>query len=142
VQFVASTSHELRTPLGAIMGFSSFLLQEKPGPLNQDQREQMGHVRDAARHLQDLTNDITDLARLDDGRVAPAIDDFPLDALLEEAAANVRKPAPASGPPNANSCSGPTAASTRPPRSAPTAPVWACSSPVAWSRGCWPAGSG
>lgn len=97
VQFVASTSHELRTPLGAILGFSSFLLQEKPGPLNSDQREQLGHVRDAARHLQALTNDITDLARLDAGRVAPAIDDFPLDALLEEAAANVREQATTKG---------------------------------------------
>ncbi len=97
VQFVASTSHELRTPLGAILGFSSFLLQEKPGPLNPEQREQLGHVRDAARHLQGITSDITDLARLDDGRVAPVIDEFPLEALLDEALANVKEQAATKG---------------------------------------------
>jgi len=90
VQFVASTSHELRTPLSAILGFSSFLLQEKPGPLNQEQREQLVYLRDATRHLQSITGDITDLARLDDGCVSPVLDEFPLDALLDEAAANVR----------------------------------------------------
>jgi signal transduction histidine kinase len=97
VQFVASTSHELRTPLSAILGFSSFLLQEKPGPLNQEQREQLGYLRDSARHLQGVTGDITDLARLDDGRVSPVIDEFPLDALLDEAAANVRELAAGKG---------------------------------------------
>lgn len=97
VQFVASTSHELRTPLSAILGFSSFLLQEKPGPLNQEQREQLGYLRDSTRHLQSITGDITDLARLDDGRVSPVLDEFPLDALLDEAAANVREQAAGKG---------------------------------------------
>lgn len=97
VQFVASTSHELRTPLSAVLGFASFLLQEKSGPLNKDQREQLEHVHDSARLLQGITNDITDLARLDAGRVAPVIDCFPLDALLNEAAANVRDQATAKG---------------------------------------------
>src|SRR5260370_21798395 len=37
--FLANMSHELRTPLNSIIGFSEFLKDKKPGPLNDKQEE-------------------------------------------------------------------------------------------------------
>ncbi len=49
--FIASMSHELRTPLNSIIGFTGILLQELPGPLNQEQRTQLGMVKSSSQHL-------------------------------------------------------------------------------------------
>jgi signal transduction histidine kinase len=43
--FLATMSHELRTPLNAILGFTGLMLQELPGPLNDEQRKQLPSCR-------------------------------------------------------------------------------------------------
>lgn len=43
-EFFAEFSHELRTPLNAVIGFSKLLEMEKPGDLNERQREFVNHV--------------------------------------------------------------------------------------------------
>lgn len=73
--FMASMSHELRTPLNSIIGFSAILLQEFPGPLNEEQNRQMRMVQKSARHLLSLINDVLDISRIEAGQLdlAPAI---------------------------------------------------------------------
>src|SRR6202789_574079 len=44
-EFLANMSHELRTPLNGIIGFTEFLIDEKPGPLQPKQKEYMGDIR-------------------------------------------------------------------------------------------------
>ena len=58
--FVTNMSHELRTPLNGIIGFSEFLIDEKPGPLNAKQKEYLGDVLNSGRHLLRLINDVLD----------------------------------------------------------------------------------
>jgi PAS domain S-box-containing protein len=60
-QFLASMSHELRTPLNAIIGFSDLLAEKTAGPLTDKQERFIGHVRNGARHLLQLINDICPL---------------------------------------------------------------------------------
>ena len=83
-QFLASMSHELRTPLNAIIGFTGTLLMELPGPLNNDQRKQLGTVRSSARHLLSLINDLLDVAKIDAGKLELHPEQVNLNQLLEE----------------------------------------------------------
>jgi PAS domain S-box-containing protein len=68
-RFLASMSHELRTPLNAIIGFTGTLLMKLPGPLTPDQEQQLQTVRNSARHLLSLINDLLDLAKIESGKV-------------------------------------------------------------------------
>jgi signal transduction histidine kinase/sensor domain CHASE-containing protein len=67
--FLATMSHELRTPLNSIIGFTGILLQGLAGPLNAEQRKQLEMVRDSARHLLALINDVLDISKIEAGQV-------------------------------------------------------------------------
>ena len=68
-EFLANMSHELRTPLNGIIGFSEFLLDQKPGPLNARQQEYLGDVLSSGQHLLRLINDVLDLSKVEAGRM-------------------------------------------------------------------------
>ncbi|MDE1171210.1 MAG: PAS domain-containing protein [Verrucomicrobium sp.] len=83
-EFLANMSHELRTPLNGIIGFSEFLHDEKPGPLNAKQKEFLDDVLKSARHLLQLINDLLDLAKVEAGRMELSLEPFSLCAAAEE----------------------------------------------------------
>jgi hypothetical protein len=67
--FMASMSHELRTPLNSIIGFTGLLLMDLAGPVNEEQRKQLGMVRSSAEHLLNLINEILDISKIEAGRI-------------------------------------------------------------------------
>lgn len=67
--FLATMSHELRTPLNSIIGFSGILAQEMAGPLNGEQSKQVGIIRQSAKHLLNLINDVLDLSKIEAGQM-------------------------------------------------------------------------
>jgi len=67
--FLATMSHELRTPLNSIIGFTGVIWQGLAGPLNEEQTKQLGMIRDSARHLLALINDILDISKIEAGQL-------------------------------------------------------------------------
>src|SRR5690606_13839276 len=70
-EFLSRVSHELRTPLNAILGFGQLMLMDddENGYLDSSQRERLEAIRLAGQQLLLLTNDMLDLARIEQGRV-------------------------------------------------------------------------
>ncbi len=67
--FLANMSHELRTPLNSIIGFTGILGQGLAGPINDEQKKQLGIVTSASRHLLTLINDLLDVSRIEAGKM-------------------------------------------------------------------------
>lgn len=88
--FLATMSHELRTPLNSILGFTGIILQELPGPLNPEQAKQLGMVRNSARHLLDLINDVLDISKIESGQLKFGHEPFRIADAVERAVATVR----------------------------------------------------
>ncbi|GAP34422.1 PAS domain-containing sensor histidine kinase [Piscinibacter sakaiensis] len=89
-RFLAGMSHELRTPLNAIIGFTGILLMKLPGPLNDEQVQQLQTVQTSARHLLALINDLLDVSKIEAGRLELALEEVDVGALVEEVASALR----------------------------------------------------
>lgn len=80
--FLATMSHELRTPLNSIIGFTGIILQGLAGPLNPEQHKQLEMVRDSARHLLSLINDVLDISKIEAGQLEVRPETFDLRASI------------------------------------------------------------
>ena len=83
-RFYASMSHELRTPVNAIVGYSELLLDGIYGELSPAQAKILRRSLRAASHLQELVNDLLDLARIEEGRLDLHAEAVDVEALVEE----------------------------------------------------------
>ncbi|WP_163808636.1 ATP-binding protein [Pseudodesulfovibrio sp. JC047] len=79
--FIANMSHDMRTPLNGIMGMTE--LVEKRG-LNTEQQRHILMVRQSARNLLEIVNDITEFSRLESGHLELSESPFDFQALLDE----------------------------------------------------------
>lgn len=69
-EFLSNMTHEFRTPLNSILSISQMLLDRYDGPLTSEQERQVGFVKNAARGLSDMVNDLLDLAKVEAGKIA------------------------------------------------------------------------
>lgn len=88
--FLAIMSHELRTPLNSIIGFTGIILMELAGPLNGEQRKQLEMVRNSARHLLALINDVLDISKIEAGQLTVSQEAFDPLASIEKVTGIVR----------------------------------------------------
>ncbi|GGB55568.1 hypothetical protein GCM10011505_40710 [Tistrella bauzanensis] len=88
-EFLANMSHELKTPLNAVIGFTDMVTHGTAGPLNERQREYLGHVRDGGNRLLGLIDDILEIVRADrDGMTTAPMD---LDRLVSSALSDAER---------------------------------------------------
>jgi protein-histidine pros-kinase len=83
-EFLANMSHELRTPLNGIIGFSEFLVDEKPGKINDKQKEYLNDILNSGRHLLQLINDVLDLSKVEAGKMELFPETFALPKAVDE----------------------------------------------------------
>ncbi len=83
-QFLALVSHELRTPLTAILGFCRLLEKD---PSRQDAEKMLRMVIDSGEHLEQLLNDLIDVAKVEAGTLEIVPADFDPHSLLRNAVA-------------------------------------------------------
>jgi signal transduction histidine kinase len=69
-EFLASVSHDLRTPLNIITGYAQLLREETFGPLTGEQSDTLGRLLRTAGDQLALINDLLDLARIEQGKLA------------------------------------------------------------------------
>ncbi|MBA3670976.1 MAG: response regulator [Gemmatimonadaceae bacterium] len=89
-RFYASMSHELRTPINAVMGYSTLLLENIYGPLNEKQAEGISRTHKAAKHLLELVNDVLDLSKIEAGKVDLRLQPVQFPALIDDLFVTVR----------------------------------------------------
>jgi signal transduction histidine kinase len=89
-RFYASMSHELRTPINAVLGYSTLLLEQIYGPLNEKQTEGIERTQRAARHLLELVNDVLDLSKIEAGKIDLRLQPVTFPTLIEDLFVTVR----------------------------------------------------
>ena len=89
-RFYASMSHELRTPINAVLGYSTLLLENIYGPLNEKQKEGIERTHKAAKHLLELVNDVLDLSKIEAGKIDLRLQPVSFPSLIEDLFVTVR----------------------------------------------------
>jgi signal transduction histidine kinase/CheY-like chemotaxis protein len=68
-KFLSNVSHEFRTPLNSIVSLSRLLMDRMHGDLTGEQMKQVRFIESSARDLQEMVNDLLDLAKVEAGKI-------------------------------------------------------------------------
>lgn len=68
-RFLSNMSHEFRTPLSSIRALAKLLLDHIDGDLTFEQEKQVAYIAQAAHGLNELVNDLLDIAKIEAGKV-------------------------------------------------------------------------
>ncbi len=79
-QFIANMSHELRTPLNGIIGMGDLLDSTR---LDKEQQRFARVIRESARHLLDLIEQILDISRIEAGKLEIVRESFDMHQLIQ-----------------------------------------------------------
>lgn len=86
--FLAAMSHDFRSPLTVVRGAVELLLGERPGRLTSGQRELAESAERNVRRLEEFTEDLLEMARLEQGAVALEPEELDVRMLLSEVVAD------------------------------------------------------
>ena len=86
-EFLSRMSHELRTPLNAILGFGQLLERQNP---TDAQRNRVGYILSAGRHLLNLINEVLDISRIEAGNLQLSVEPVSMADAVAEAIDLVR----------------------------------------------------
>ena len=86
-EFLSRMSHELRTPLNAILGFGQLLERQSP---TDAQRNRVGYILNAGRHLLNLINEVLDISRIEAGNLQLSVEPVRMADAVAEAVDLVR----------------------------------------------------
>ncbi|MDB4943308.1 MAG: sensory box histidine kinase/response regulator [Labilithrix sp.] len=90
-EFLANFSHEIRTPLNAILGYCDLVVREEGQRLTPHGRRDLGVIKQNAKTLLALINDILDLSKMEAGHADIVRERVNVQALVEECCSAVRE---------------------------------------------------
>jgi signal transduction histidine kinase len=83
-EFISFVSHELKTPMTSIRGFTDLLAKGVVGPVNENQANFLGTIRSNVDRMTTLVSDLTDLSRIESGRLRLEFSSLKLDEVINE----------------------------------------------------------
>jgi PAS domain S-box-containing protein len=86
-EYLSRMSHELRTPLNAILGFAQLLDLDD---LEDEQRDNLGHIMSGARHLLALISEVLDIAAIEAGRLSLSLEPVAVAEVAAETVSLIR----------------------------------------------------
>jgi PAS domain S-box-containing protein len=69
-EFISTASHEMRTPVASIEGYLGLALNPNTSQIDEKAREYIGKAHESAQHLGRLFQDLLDVTKAEDGRLA------------------------------------------------------------------------
>jgi signal transduction histidine kinase len=90
-QAVSLATHEFRTPLTVVAGYVGMLLRGQGGPLTDAQRKMLQEAASSCAKMSAIADEMSDYAKLQDGRAALAQRPFDLAALMTEVASSMQE---------------------------------------------------
>lgn len=88
--FLAAMSHELRTPLNAILLYADLVKDEAEGRGEAAIARDMEKITGSGKHLLAMINDVLDLSKIEEGKMALHLEPVRVPELLEELASTLR----------------------------------------------------
>ncbi len=89
-EFMSVASHEMRTPITSIKGYTDLLSRETVGPINEAQTEFLDTIRSNADRIALLISDLSDIARIESGRLRLELGRVDVPSIIREAAESLR----------------------------------------------------
>ena len=81
-KFLSNVSHEFRTPLNSIISLARLLMDRLDGELSSEQEKQVRYIESSARDLQEMVNDLLDLAKVEAGKIKIRVKTFEVSELF------------------------------------------------------------
>lgn len=90
-EFVSFVSHELKTPMTSIKGYADLLAQGTVGPINEAQANFLNTIRSNVDRMATLVSDLSDISRIEAGRLRLEFEAVPIAEVVEEVVRSVRE---------------------------------------------------
>lgn len=90
-EFVSLVTHELRLPMTSIKGYTDLINSGMAGPINDQQRQFLDVIRRNLDRMSALISDLSDINRIESGRMNFEYKDFDLYQVVEDVVDNYRE---------------------------------------------------
>ena len=89
-EFVSLVSHELKTPMTSIKGYADLLAKGAVGPVNDAQSNFLNTIRSNVSRMATLVSDLSDISRIEAGRMRLEYSSIPIKESIMEAVRSVQ----------------------------------------------------
>jgi signal transduction histidine kinase len=89
-QFITIVTHELKIPMTSIRGYADLIRQGTVGPVTDGQLQFLDTIRNNVDRMAELVSDLSDISRIDTGRLKVNLEPTSINDYLRETVANLR----------------------------------------------------